>query len=936
MPHCVFCGKVTTTHEGLKRHVAGRPECRRQWASMIEDVEAENLDDAPDVDFPHQDAAPAGHVHPRPSPDTDNNPALRKTRRTTVEEVEDEDGMLFPNNGRYFEPQSDAGWALREGETNFERYRTYQEEEGEDPWSPFEDAEEWDLAQWLVKNLGQTRTNEFLKLPITQNRTKLLFHNNCSFLQCVDELPHGPGWSCKKVTVRGNCEDENGEMLQEEVELWCRNPVECVKELIGNPAFKEDMAYSPAKAYADRAGQDRVIDEMWTADWWGDKQKALPEGATIAPIILSSDKMSLSQFRGDKSAWPVYMSIGNIAKAKRCQASARATVLIGYLPAGKLDCFTPDACSLAGYRLFHHCMALLLEPLIGAGNDGVEMVCADSWVHCVYPILAAYVADFPEQCLCLVAANERGDALNSAMHDPESTKDILHRRKIGQHPPEFEANGLPFTPDLLHQLHKGVFKDHLVKWCIDIIGEDEMDSRFKAIPNYPGLRHFKKGISSVKQWTGREHKEMQRVFVGLLSRAVPSRVLVVARSILDFSYFAQLQVQTTESLEALQTALTVFHTNKDILKELTVREHFNIPKLHQLSHYVQSITLFGAADGFNTELPERLHIDFAKDSYRASNKQDYEEQMALWLQCQEAVFLHSAYLDWLSQQPRSKSPAGLTGCHSNPYNFDADSDTDSESETPNLPATEPLQATHVLAKAPAHPHQSVGTIITAHGATEFLPALRSFLLKNLPCNTIVPGLQDRFDLYRQVVIVTPPDLRVSDMPQRRQIRATPEMLLSGRKPGIPARFDMALIADRPRSSNFHTLEGIFFPGFSAVNFDNRLVAGVRVAQVRAIFTLPRQFGAYSRALAYVEWFTPFKPPDPVSRMRQVSRSTRQLHRNAAVIHVDEIVRPCHLIPKMGPTVDLRLRSGNAYEVANDFYFNEFIDGEMFCTCVISN
>ncbi|KAG1897449.1 uncharacterized protein F5891DRAFT_1129914 [Suillus fuscotomentosus] len=889
MPHCVFCGKVTTTHEGLKRHIVGRLECRTQYESMIEEVEAENLDNAPDVDFPHQDAAP-GHVHPRPSPDMDDNPALSKTRRVTVEEVEDEDGMSFTNNGRYFEPRTDAGWALHEGEMSFEKYRTYQEEEGEDPWSPFEDKEEWDLAHWLVKNLGQTRTEEFLKLPITQNHSKLSFHNNRSFLQRVDKLPRGPGWTCKKVTVRGNCKDDKGEMLQEDVELWSRDPVECVKELIGNLAFKEHMAYSPAKAYADCAGQHRVIDEMWTADWWGEKQNALPEGATIAPIILSSDKMSLSQFRGDKSAWPVYMSIGNIAKAKRRQASARATVLIGYLPASKLDCFTPDARSLAGYRLFHHCMALLLQPLIGAGNDGVEMVCADLWVRHIYPILAAYVADFPEQCLCLVAANDRGDALNSAMHDPESTKEILHKRKIGQHPLEFEANGLravykpfwadlphadiflAFTPDLLHQLHKGVFKDHLVKWCIDIIGEDEIDAHFKAIPNYPGLRHFKKGISSVKQWTGCEHKEMQRVFVGLLSGAVPSRVLVVARSILNFSYHAQLHIQTTESLEALQTTLTVFHANKDILKELAVREHFNIPKLHQLSHYVQSITLLGAADGFNTELPERLHIDFAKDSYRASNKRDYEEQMALWLQCQEAVFIRSTYLDWLSQQP-----------HSNPHDFDADSDMDSESETPNLPAAEPLQASHVLAKVPAHPHQSVQTIITAHGATEFLPALQSFLLKNLPHNTIVP-----------VVIVMPPDLRVSDVPKRRRIRATPEKLPSGRKPGTPAQFDMALIADRPRSSHLHTLEG------------------VRVAQVRAIFTLPHQFGAYSRALAYVEWFTPFKPPDPSSRMQQVSRSTRQLRRNAAVIHVDKIVRPCHLIPRMGQSVDLRLRSRNAY------------------------
>jgi hypothetical protein len=48
-----------------------------------------------------------------------------------------------------------------------------------------------------------------------------------------------------------------------------------------------------------------------------------------------------------------------------------------------------------------------------------------------------------------------------------------------------------------------------------------MDAWFKVMPDYPSLRHFKKGISMVKQWTGTEHKDMQRVFVGLLAGAVP-------------------------------------------------------------------------------------------------------------------------------------------------------------------------------------------------------------------------------------------------------------------------------------------------------------------------------------------------------------------------------------------------------------------------------
>ena len=481
-------------------------------------------------------------------------------------------------------------------------------------------------------------------------------------------------------------------------------------------------------------------------------------------------------------------------------------------------------------------MSKILSPIVNAGKEGVEMTCADGFVRRIYPILAAYVADFPEQCLvsccmenrcprCVVSPNNRGNPTESPLRNVDSTLKTLQQHQKGYNPPDFEAHGLRpvyqpfwhnlphcdifscFTPDLLHQLHKGIFKDHLVSWCSSLIGKTQLDACFKAMSNFPGLRHFKNGISSVTQWTGTEHKEMEKVFMGVMAGAVNQKTLTVIRALIDFIYYSQIQLQTSKTLATLESCLKVFHTHKDVLIEAEIRQHFNIPKLHAILHYLNAIRALGSTDGYNTKSPERLHIDCAKEGYRASNRRDYLEQMAIWLQRREAMWKREAYLVWIEERLSTTQPVG-----------DGDSDSDAESDgehitTPTIDnATTPSSvAPYTIAKkAPFH-QITVERIVTDFGATDFLEALSAFLRKHIPACKISPHTFDRFDVYKQVIIPLPYNRYLSNQPRTDRIRTTPAVAKLGRKAGTAARFDTALLVEKWEDyRKFGGLEGAFF------------------------------------------------------------------------------------------------------------------------------
>ncbi|KAG9112449.1 hypothetical protein FRC07_007900, partial [Ceratobasidium sp. 392] len=191
-------------------------------------------------------------------------------------------------------------------------------------------------------------------------------------------------------------------------------------------------------------------------------------------------------------------------------------------------------------------------------------------------------------------------------------------------------------------------KDHLTRWVTEILKKQLMDERHSTMPEYYGMRHFKNGITSVSQWTGRELKEMAKILLPVVSDQ-NRRVVAAARALLDFMYLAHLLALTDSKLDSMERCLRTFHQNKSVFRPLgalQTREAFHgIPKIHMIQHYVGLIQMLGTPDGYNTETLEWLHIDFAKMGYKASNRVNAIKQLAMYIQRLEALAMHEEYLD---------------------------------------------------------------------------------------------------------------------------------------------------------------------------------------------------------------------------------------------------------------------------------------------------
>ncbi|OJA18532.1 hypothetical protein AZE42_13121 [Rhizopogon vesiculosus] len=396
-------------------------------------------------------------------------------------------------------------------------------------------------------------------------------------------------------------------------EVCYRDPQDIIHNMLANPDFDGEIDYMPYQDFNVDGHQEWK--DFMSGDWAYKQANIIAKdpmmhGSVFVPVILGSDKMTVSVATGQTDYYPLYASIGNVRNNVQ-QAHHNAVAVVGFLAIPKTDQqhISDPAFWKFRWQLFHSSLSKILETLKPAMSRPEVARCADKhYRHVIYG-LGPYIADYEEQvvlaCIvkdwcakCLAYPNclDEGGSKRCRDHAELLIKELALSSLwdkygiVGKLVPF--TNDFPCTdihellaPDLLHQLIKGTFKDHLVAWVQQYL--EKMHSKTEAAK-------IVTLIVGLLQWHHAQvypifHKDEAsnngQVYLPAIKGHVPQDIVCTFCAFLEFCYIAWHDYHTEESLMQLQDALSRFHKYCVIFQTVGVHLHLSLPCQHSMVHY---------------------------------------------------------------------------------------------------------------------------------------------------------------------------------------------------------------------------------------------------------------------------------------------------------------------------------------------------------------
>ncbi|KLO08398.1 hypothetical protein SCHPADRAFT_916959 [Schizopora paradoxa] len=836
-----------------------------------------------------------------------------------------------------------------------------------DNWEPFQSRVHFELADLIFRRnqMPKTHINELLELwaaSMVQAHTDLTenhapFSNSQDLLATIDAIQVGDvpwqSFVCERVS-----DDPNApEWTRQEYEVWFRDVDKVSDVMIANTDFNNEVDPRPYREY-NRQGRRRYSNFM-SGDWAWDQadlicQDEANEGAMFVPLILGNDKTTVSVATGQNEFYPVYLSIGNVRNNVR-RAHRNAVAVVAFLAIPKTTHEHQNSVAFRDFRrqVTHTSFSVLLQSAKPAMTRYKVRRCFDRHYRRIIHGIACVLCDYPDQVghtaivqnwcpTCLAHWKDLdGNCNDTLLRTQEHRNALIYAFK--DYPQKLRdeygivAVTIPFTndfpradihelvaPDLLHQLIKGTFKDHLVTWVCDYFDRkygktaaktylDEIDRRIASVPIFSQLRRFPQG-RGFKQWTGDDSKALMKVYVPAIQGLVPAQMVRALRHFIEFCYLARRNIIDEDALDEMEVALQAFHRERQCFITTGVRTDISLPRQHSMVHYPLKIRLFGAPNGLCTSITESKHIKAIKEPWRRSNRFNALGQMLI--SNQRLDKLAAARADFIGR----RMLRGTCLLSAIEYREQQQAEAD---ETPGDDRLEdggalegPRIEGDVILSSNRRKHfvSSKRTVL----CPAFPDMLRRFVHNQLhPDDPVEPRSRtpdldiDLPDMEARIAVkysataifYAPSDVCGVGGMRKEIIRATPSWRRG------PARFDCVFVSTGDAPGSFRSLS---------------------VAHVKLFFSFRSAGNDFSCAL--VHWFKAVgSGPDADTGMWIVEpEMLRNVTPSLEIISVDAIYRAAHLIPIFGSDfIPQSVKYSNSLEHFKKFYVNRFIDHHAF-------
>ncbi|KAI5984466.1 hypothetical protein EDD15DRAFT_2177258, partial [Pisolithus albus] len=216
----------------------------------------------------------------------------------------------------------------------------------------------------------------------------LSFRTARALRRLIEMLPSGPRWKFRSV--------ETESPTKRGLQVFYRDAIKCLQHLVHSPSNNGQIEFVPKKIYSAADRMQRVYTEWLTGDRAWELQDALPDGATLLGVVLSSDKTHITQV-GNRQAHPLLISLANISADICAKGSTKSYLLLALLPVPKFIHPNKCLCGVLADRLLHQVISIVVRPLKQAAESGRMMSDPLGNLKYCFTPLVAYIADTPEQ-----------------------------------------------------------------------------------------------------------------------------------------------------------------------------------------------------------------------------------------------------------------------------------------------------------------------------------------------------------------------------------------------------------------------------------------------------------------------------------------------------------------------------------------------------------